>query len=491
MKILNHHRTLLILAILYVLIQCFTLSYQPLPWFDETYFASIAENFIRTGLLTPRVAVFEEVKIYGFVYFFCTGLSMKILGMSIWSFRIVNFCAGLGCLWIITQLSKNSITNSPFKNLLLISLIALDPFFNLSLHEGRMDLMALFFMLVAYNFIYKQNKYPSYQNYLYSGVCTTLACLTTPRVAVLGLGLIASVFLRTGFWKKSTLYALLGLGFSFWLLYSGWIMYAFGGYVPFVNYYLRPTFEVNSGAMAELFLGGNFYIPKQEYALICSGLVMLGIHIFRNPRILGDAWILISILNTGLFYVLVRDYGPYSIFILPFYYLLIFRVLCFERLGFKNPIVYILMGLFLHHAAYFTLKNLQTFASFSQRDYTTLDDFIQKHIPSQSRVVGEPMFFYAVRKTNSDFQYMDIFESLEAREVRQREKYKYQYLIVSDHLLWRKPEIVAYYLKQAKLRRIARLEIPISYLSQKINALGLLSNTERTGYNCTIYKHLP
>lgn len=52
----------------------FTLEIQPLPWFDEVYFASIADNFINNGSLVPEIGSYARngrpALTYGPVYFF-------------------------------------------------------------------------------------------------------------------------------------------------------------------------------------------------------------------------------------------------------------------------------------------------------------------------------------------------------------------------------------------------------------------------------------
>ena len=479
------------LAIFYIVFHFFTLAYQPLPWFDETYFANIAMNFMEKGTLTPTVAVFEEVKIYGFVYFLLTGLSIKLLGLGIWSFRVVNLMMGIGCLWLMLRIFRNiSSTNNKNTALFILSLMAFDPFFNLSLHEGRMDLMALFFMLMAYYFVQLSlQKYTPKMIFLI-GFFVSLALLTTPRVGIIIPGVFVWILIASQYalWNKiKFILLIITIIFSF---YSLWIFYAFGDYFEFIDYYLYPTFKAQNGAMTEMFLGGNLYIPKQEYLLIISVLLMVLIALIKKISVLKDACLIASVLNIFCFYLIVKDYGPYSIFILPFYYLMIFGI--FDQLkdfkiGFEIILVFIL---FTHHLTYFALKNTQTLTSLNQRNYQKIDQFIAEHIPEGSRVVGEPLHYYSVIKSGSDFQYMDLFDTLEFREYKHRTDYQYEYLIVSDHLGWRKPHIVDYYLEKSQLKPIAKYQIHPIVLANKINQLGLISQTERTGYNCTIYKRV-
>ena len=480
----------LYLAIFYIVFHFFMLAYQPLPWFDETYFANIAMNFIEKGTLTPTVAVFEEVKIYGFVYFLLTGLSIKLLGLGIWSFRIVNLMMGLGCLRLLLRIFNNISSTHKNTALLILFLMAFDPFFNLSLHEGRMDLTALFFMLLAYYFTQLSLRKYTTKTIILIGLFVSLALLTTPRVGIIIPGLFLWVLISGDYEIWNRLKFILLIIATIFTFYSIWVFYAFGNYFEFIDYYLHPAFKVQDGAMTEMFLGGNLYIPKQEYLLIISVLLMNLLTLIKNKLIVKDACLIVSWVNIFCFYLIVKDYGPYSIFILPFYYLLIFKMLDkLDRLGLSLEIILVFI-LFAHHLAYFTLKNTQTLTSLQQRDYQNIDRFIADHIPEGSRVVGEPLHYYSVIKSGSDFQYMDLFDTLEFREYKHRTDYQYEYLIVSDHLRWRKLHIIDYYLEKSQLKPIAKYQIHPIVLANKINQLGLISQTERTGYNCTIYKRV-
>ncbi len=164
---------------------------------------------------------------------------------------------------------------------------------------------------------------------------------------------------------------------------------------------------------------------------------------------------------------------------------LIIKKLFFGILGF----------LFVFNAGYFVIKNLQIYSSLDQRNQDAAFDFIQKHIPQKSRVIGEPMFFYAVTLNHSDYQYFDLYENIEDREKILRENYNYQYLIVTDYSARRNPNNIAQYFAHARLEKIGRLELPQNQLNSQINqfkifGLRLVSDTEQNGYSCTLYKRI-
>jgi len=487
-----------VFIILFTITQLVTLDKVPLPWFDETFFASIAHQWMQTGNLTPQVAIFQEVKLYGPIYFWLTGTSLKLLGFSIFSFRLINLICGFGVVWISSLILKHFIhlsgeVSENFKqNLLKLwwVLLLTDPLYHLVLHEGRMDLLALFWALSSIYLILPFLRPSSHQSglswrFLLSGTLVAIAALTTPRVCFIfvPLGLVL-------LWQcRQQLHLLLIWGGAILGIYAIWVWVAFGSLSALVDYYTGDNPFVNTSAVS-WYMGGVGYIPHQSYPLIFSAL--LGLLTLGIPKLtrLVQPYVFIALMSIGLFYLLVHDYGQYSVFILPFYYFLVLYGLSQRPWQLKNPLIYPVCFLLMLNLGYFTLKNAQTLASWQQRNPAIATQFVQKHIPKGSRVVGEPRYFYAVTQAGSQYQYMDLYETLEAREIRQRTQFKYQYLIVTDHIRWRKPRVVQHYLQKGKFKEFARLTVPRSYWTQQIARLGLVSQVERDGYNCVIYERV-
>lgn len=477
----------------YILFQLIFLAYMPLPWFDETFFASMSESFYQTGELKPQVAIFEEVRTYGFVYFLLVSISYYIFGFGIWSFRLVNFVAGLACIWIFRKILWQNILPQKQQNILtnlLPLLIIFDPFFNQSWHEGRMDLTALFFILLSLLYLQKGFRLPKYSYFIISALSMAFALLTTPRIGFICLAFIISgiIFFFQNVrkhWIHTLVWAVVLLG-----TYQIWVWYAFGTWVNLWQYYMPNKTAVDGANNHLSFIGFNTYIPRQTYLLIFFAVLSLGYGLLFYVKKYLNHLFIILLVSILLFYALVFDFGPYSIFILFFYYFILFYPLFFKKINFKNPIIYLIALLMMFNFAYSGLKNLQILASLEQRNFTKVEQFIQKYIPKGSKVIGEPMYYYAVRNNQSDYQYFDLYDTLENREKRQRIAYQYEYLIITEHIQWRKPDIVAYYLKNAKLQKVASFKIPRTAWSLWIDQLGLVSNTERFGYDAMIYQRI-
>jgi hypothetical protein len=459
----------------YLLWHIFILSYNPLPWLDEIYFASISLNLIEHGNFVPQVASIArdgwEALIYGPVYFFLTGASMKIFGLGIWQFRIVNLLSGFLCIWICLKITRiNGISGSA---ILFICAFATDPFFTLSMHEGRMDLTALLFALLSLYFILKNGK----RDIHYSAIAASLALMTTPRSAIVIIGVVMILLMNSykgGKYKPLIVWSAMLLG-----IYTVWIFYAFGDPVQCLNYY--RALQDN-----EIYLVGRFYIPRQEYVLIVIALCSIALNFIKKKTDFPDLLSSVSIAVILLFYAIILDWGPYSAFIIPFYYMLIFNKEEF-RWSFSNPRPYMLLILLIHNGGYFILKSAQIIGSMEQRDPAIADRFIADHISAGSKVVGDPLYFYSVRKSGCDYQVFNEWGVLEERERKHREVYDYDYLIITEQSLSRERETVALYLGNAKFKKIAELKNTPSMLNQKITSLELISDTEDSGYNATIY----
>jgi 4-amino-4-deoxy-L-arabinose transferase-like glycosyltransferase len=471
----NKYLVFILFIISYLLWHIFTLSYNPLPWFDDTYFASISMNLVEQGNFIARISYHAqdgwEALIYGPIYFFLTGISLKIFGFGILQFRIVNLLFGFMSIWVCLKIIRlNGISRS---SILFICVFALDPFFMLSIHEGRMELTALFFALLSFYYILKNGKRDLY----YSAISASLALMTTPRSAIVIIGVVMILMVNSykeGRYKPLILWAAILLG-----IYAIWIFYAFGNPIHCFNYY-KDIEE------REHYLGGRFYIPRQEHVLIIVALFSIVINFIQKRSNFPDLLSSVSIAVILLFYAIVLDWGPYSALIIPFYYILIFNKDEF-RWSFSNPRLYMLIVLIIHNTSYFTLKSGQIISSMEQRDPAIADKFIADHIPPGSRVVGDALYFYSVKRSASDYQLFNEYGTLPAREQKHRELYNYDYLIITEQSLTREAEAVALYFANAKLQKVAELKMAPSRLNQRIASLGLISSTEDNGYNATIY----
>jgi len=477
---MKKHKFVIIALVLYLIVHLVTISRSPLPWFDEVFFASLSENLWARGTFHVPVSVLpQEIKLYGFVYFWLTGFTQYIGQASIFSFRIVNFLAGLGvAVWLYYAFSRQSIW---------VFVFLLDPFFHLCLHEGRMDLLAVLFILLSFSCLRKT----TFKYQVLAGLFALLALLTTPRVAFMGVGLGCIWVINFSKSPKMVLQIIVPL--LVLCGYFSWIWVGFGGVFSFLKHYTHATsghFDISPWAW---YVGGTGYVPRHEYLLlVClvGSALWYYVRFFYARLVLKKVGkvqfhILIYIVFVACFHLFVRDMGQYSIFILPFYYvLLVHYTNSFQRLW-QKTVVSILL---LFNLTYFTLKNTQVFLSWDMRNPQLAAQFIKTHIPKGSKVVGEAMYYYAVRANGCAYQMFEVYEDLPAREKIQREKFGYQYIIITAHSAWRHKEVTDYYLnRHPKIRKVATLQVPLSRTALWLSRIARLSTTENTGYSATIY----
>ena len=160
----------------------------------------------------------------------------------------------------------------------------------------------------------------------------------------------------------------------------------------------------------------------------------------------------------------------------------------------RKPVWLVLIGLLVFNGLFFLLKNLQVFTSWEQRQPDIAYNFIKRHIPKGSKVVGSPLYYYAVIEAGSDYQYFNYYNELEERERLHREVYQYDYLIVTDYYAQRDyKRVIPYYFSKAELELVAALKSPQSEWGEwlanfQIGGFSLISNVEKAGYSCKLYK---
>lgn len=478
----------LVFCIGYLCFHFYSLYLNPIPWFDEVYFASISKTFLETGKFIPVISKEmwngEEVLIHGPIHFMFGSTSFHFFGFGMVQYRFITFFFGI--LILLASASVLKFYHPSWKNIcLLIIIFSLDPFFQLSLHEGRMDLTAVFFMLCGILFLLHGLKNKRNIYFFLSGMMIVISLLTTPRPGFIFIVIVIVLMVSLeGKIKKGSLLKLALWGLPLLLFYGLWIFYKFGSIENFFEYY-----QMIRNTKAE-YIGGNLYIPRQEYLLIALAIASVIYGIIKRKLHFFNEMVIISILSIILFYIIVFDFGPYSMLILPFYYFLFFHGFSDLKPEWKNLSMYAYLLLFIFNLSFSALKAAQILSERESRDPDVALEFIQKNIPPGSRVIGDGSYYYAVIRSGSDHRLYQEFLSLEEREKLLREVYDYDYMIVTEISKNNQPEVSEYYLKKAELVKVAELKLEQAELSRGIAKTGLVSDMERSGYSATIYARI-
>src|SRR6478609_2529130 len=372
--------------LLFIGYHLYTLDLYPLPWEDDTTFASISLSFEKMGAFFCPVANdarnYKEVLHYGPLYFILGGTLFKFFGVSIWVFRLLSLAGGLFCAYYLFLLIKQQ--EQGYIPLLATILFLIDPFVQLSMHEGRMDLLATGFALASVFYAFEgknKNKFLSY--FILSGVFAALAMLTTPR-CVLTLFFLFFLLMSENLMQRNSSMG----GVLWWLLsslgiYLIWVFYAFGGPQGMMEYFEMLS-APNSPEAYHPNFGFRPYIPKQEKLLIIISILYTMAAIAIRKWKYFDAFSIIGVLSVVSFYAFFIDWGPYSVYILPFYYYALARgaqlaYQYFDNFYLKRLVLVPITLVVLHNITYSGVKAVFILANTEQRSPKGIDAFIAEH----------------------------------------------------------------------------------------------------------------
>jgi len=488
-----------VIAMMY-LFHIFSISIYPIPWFDETLFASVSKSFLEDGTLFPTAAPFafqfKDCLTYGPLFFIIQKLSYLIFGFSCFAARIVVLFFGGTMLFMLIKIFKSN-KNIPALFLLLLEVgFLFDYTIFDGFHFGRMETMAMTFIF-GYTFFILKNEnetlnYKRNARALIYSLFAVLAVLTTPRAAILLLppGLILLYRWYQSKFKKEIFIELLILGLVFITAILSWIFYAFGNIPNMIAYYkiVSETADFSRGFS----FSESIYV--YQYPVIIASVFLLVISLLVNGKKTLDALNFISVTSVILFYALVTIYRPYGVYTIPYFYIL--AVNCFYQIIITNPKkgIAVISKLMIYSVLILTivvsmLKMYYIVLSKDQRRDNAINDFVLLHIPAGSRVIGDEVYYYAVLNAGGQFQYMNWYLSNIEREQYQREIFDYDYLFISDELLAYKPNLISIYKANTKLQLLADFE-PI------LDPITIFLNKKRRGlvsfynYNGHLYKRI-
>lgn len=485
------------LGILFVLYHLFTLDISPIPWFDETFFASITSSYTNSGKFLLSIAPYQysgELFIYGPIYFWTTSFVTQILGFSIFSFRLTGLIAGFACIFLFYKI-MNLYIEKRILLFLITAAFALDSLFNSNMHTGRMDSLALFFALLSIYLYLKASikreyiKSPLYAAWVFSGFFFSLALLTTPRIGILlfAVGVMQLFYLI----KDFTIRYILKL-IAFWgtiiSIYFLWINSAFGSISNLLIYYSEFS----------EYVGGNFAFPIQQLPLTIITIVAFAFGVTFNYKRYFSQLVILSVITVICFYLVINDTGQYSVIIAPFQYALIGMAVVgpLKSKNNKSKVTSIfycspLVAILIFNVTFFALKSLTLYIASETRNPKYVSKFMQSHLSPGTKVIGDEAYFYAVSHAGAQFQYISIFRNTAEREKYQRLIYDYDYIAWSDKLQKEQPQLLDVYSANSKLIEVARFNhdgnknLPLA-----INFMNFLNIPVNESYSGTIYKRI-
>jgi 4-amino-4-deoxy-L-arabinose transferase-like glycosyltransferase len=461
----NSSRALIAAAsIVYVLLHVASISRSHIPWFDDTFFASIADTLHRTGKFTLSVSPLwldEPVYLYGPTYFLIVAAVFASFGIGVLQYRITGVLAAVALIAVAYRILRRVGVERPIA-LAACALMALDPILLEFLRLGRMDLLAILFFLLGFLLLLDSGRTAGRRGLLYSGASgafAALGVLTTPRPGYLliPLGLILAHRCLAGptAYRVAQLAAWIA-GFAPCCI--AWIAFAFGGMGPLVAYFSE---------FAGTFAGGTFGTVSIQKPILASLLFFALLKGIKEPRLLLNEFTIFVGLAIVLFFLTVKNLGTfgggYQILAVPFEYMaLAWLISNCPRVAAPLPTVILqraaLVSLFLLNGAAFAAVVGSDALLWSAFDPSEAKQLITSRIPPGSKVVGDDKFYFLVREAGSDFQYLERGGTLAERARYHADDYGFDYLITSAD---ENSEILSAYRNRADLVRAGEIDAPI------------------------------
>jgi hypothetical protein len=488
----NMLRALKVLVLLLVVVHFATLTKSPVPWFDETYFASLCKSLAEGKGFNADVcplmeAHYPQAKAYGPGYLFPNALIIKVFGLGIFQNRILALLAGFGALGVWYVLAR-SMGISLMVSMAGVVALLCDSVFMQGLHSGRMDTLAVLCMLTAVYFSHKLTQSADYKtnfwwkNALLAGLSSGYCLLTSPRPAIILVGFWLGFFL-VRLWESR--FKVMGqmfiIGGVSAFMYLVWIYTGFSGIQAWLNYFFAPSADpINKemNTLVSMYMGKRGYVPTYQWIIILPA-------IFTLPfawRAWSKSLLIGLLLSLCSFYLLIIDTGMYSVLVLPFWMLLLafnLSIIADKVSGRNGKLKWVvhssMPALALLLLVGFMIKMVFVVVTYPERNQTTLQQFFEQHLPKGSKVIGEDKYYYGVLKSGSDFQYLMRGSHGERRRKYHFDEYGFDYLIASavdePNLNWSK----SYYGEWAEWQEVARYDpgTDRSSIKQKIIDLYL------------------
>ncbi len=461
-----------------------SLTRSPLPWLDEVIFKSITHSYAETGNLYCEVAPFAEGKQvvqYGPVYFFIASHVEKLLGTSMFYYRMISLVSGFIFVFLIYFFIRDLLGKEHPLSFLFLCILLFDPIVSQSMHGGRMDLMAgSIFLSSLYFFLKMKESLSNNTNYKYailSGTIAALAVLTTPRVGVLLIA-VCIVFLIRLIQEKRTQRFVEGFlwAIAFSLPVALWVFFAFDGNELQLTSY-NP-------------FGGNFFFKNEMDNYLPFVYPLVGMYVWALFFLFFSNWkntnelVLISAISIPIFFLLIFETGGYYIIVLPFFYMLLAFLLSQGNTGkFELANKILVYGFVLFNLSLFLIKTANIAFSWNARNPAPICNFVEQNVPAGSKVIGTELFYYSILENGSYYQFIKWNGEDAARELHHRTQFGYEYIIVPKSMI--NSSLLNRYFANSELIWVA------DFNSDSTNKLSSFEFAELgESYNCTLYRRV-
>lgn len=396
---------------LFSLFTLFTIKIYRLPWYDEAFLADVSMNYHKEGLIMRYIndpfAMNEELA-WGPVYFMINSWIIKLFGFGIWQMRIVNLLLGLMVLYLtIRMLQKLNIS----ANLIIwgLLLVISDAELSFSLHSGRMDMVAFFFLFLAV-YIYFFSTIRRWPRFLLCGVLIALGALTSTRINTL-LPLLVIFPLVGKDWKamKSIFVNLVITFIGFISIYSIWIFSKFDGIYAYFEYFIsygsrHPYYgkgALFNGSIIERFFRSPRYIP-------IFILFYISVFLYLKYEYKKSSSVIFFLILMYFSFIIINGWGYYYL-ILPIVYIVVlfayhniiykWKVQNVMKFSFK----WMLIAIFILNISFLSYHLLKIYVTYNDYSNSNMQETIASKIKPDSKVLADYRYYYICKKLNCQF----------------------------------------------------------------------------------------
>ncbi len=374
-------------------------------WFDEAFMANMAFNLSEgRGMILDLIPGYwnGELLLYGPLYFYLQSGLIKLFGLQDIIFRFpAYFSAYLSVVTLFLILRRNKL-GYVFMTYFLIAVVV-DVSFNRSLVSGRMDMLAVLFVLLALYFSGFECRKSACQRIQWTvvGFLSAFAYLTTPRalfllpcVAVYGFSKLLGWPLRLKQLTANKAVLLVFALVAFIVPVGLWIWYI-GGPSAYIGLF--------RGEGASKHIAPSFFRSPYDNIAIVIMLVLVALN---YKKLMSDALALSLFLTYLAFSLFVKEVGPYAGMIMPFVLALI--VILLEKSDWNIYSRYALMAVItLPGFLLAGLRGVDLRLNSACRDGAAAAAKAEMFIGKEKRIVAPFKYYFLLEKRGRDFVTFD------------------------------------------------------------------------------------
>ncbi|MFW6035215.1 MAG: ArnT family glycosyltransferase [Halothermotrichaceae bacterium] len=405
MRYLKRIKIIHIIIIIFFFTNLFFLTGFPFIHSDEAWLSGLSRNMQQKKNLSITEPFFDlyprnphAIKIL----FHLIQISfLKLMGYSIFTFRIISLLAGTAALYLFYKLAQK-FTNSKILANLAALIIGIDIQFTYASHFARQEIILLLILLFGlYYFLYKYSYKNSIRQDIIMGLILGTAVGIHPNSFVIALPFIFIYTYKLLISKKIRLYnyiifistvGLIALIFVIISLrFDPDFIYNYSSYGKSLGVFSSILTKIDrlDYFYQKLFyrISGTYYTPpiKFQFVLFTLALIysILQLFINKNTKRKNKYIILLLIfLGINIGYVIIGRYNQTGIiFIFPICYLLILNIIT----SFKKNYRYVIITIIIATLAFNTTSTLITDTHFNYNNYLTQ---IGKVVDKDDRVLA-------------------------------------------------------------------------------------------------------